>query len=321
MIEVDGLTKRYGAVTALRNLSFHVARGSVVGFLGPNGAGKTTALRILAGFIGPTQGSARISGFDVQRQSLAARKRLGYMPESAPLYPEMRVREYLAFRAELKGISRQRRKSAVTDVLRQAVIEEVAETPILHLSKGFRQRVALADALVANPPLLILDEPTAGLDPNQIRQVRQLIAELGGERTVLLSTHVLSEVEAICQRAIVIHRGQKVAEGTLDELRDLRQPGGLELTLSDPGGVADGILGSIPEAMTWSTRQSQQELQARIQWLRTTDTAAATEKLFFALAASGIGVRQCRPLVASLDEVFASLTTEDGDAHRPVDEP
>ena len=222
MIEVEGLTKDYGTVVAVRDVTFSVGRGEVVGFLGPNGAGKSTTLRILAGFLGATSGKVRIAGHDIAQDSLSARQSLGYMPEAAPLYPELRVREYLEFRARLKRVARAKRSSSVGRAIERARLSDVADTTIGHLSKGYRQRVGLADALVADPPLLILDEPTAGLDPNQVREVRSLIKELADDHTVLLSTHILSEVEATCQRALVIDKGRLVAQGTTPSVASSR---------------------------------------------------------------------------------------------------
>ncbi|MCA9606396.1 MAG: ATP-binding cassette domain-containing protein, partial [Myxococcales bacterium] len=196
MIRVENLTKSYGRHEAVRGLSFEVPKGQVCGFLGPNGAGKSTTLRMITGFLAPTTGSIAIGGIDALAQPIEARKQLGYMPEACPLYPEMRVAEYLKYRAELKGVPRSKIADRVKKSLEQAAVADVEHRIIGQLSKGYRQRVGLADALVADPPLLILDEPTAGLDPNQIRQVRTLIGELAKNKTVLLSTHILPEVEA-----------------------------------------------------------------------------------------------------------------------------
>src|SRR5687768_4780569 len=242
MIEVERLTKDYGTVVAVRDVSFSVGKGEVVGFLGPNGAGKSTTLRIIAGFLGATSGRVRVSGHDIATESLAARRALGYMPEAAPLYPELRVREYLDFRAALKQVPARERKKAVERALELGKIADVAETLIGHLSKGYRQRVALADALVSKPGLLILDEPTAGLDPNQILEVRRLLRELGESHTILLSTHILSEVEAVCDRALVIARGRLVAQGTIDELRAMRRADSALLVLRDPEQRATALL-------------------------------------------------------------------------------
>ncbi|MBX6326174.1 MAG: ATP-binding cassette domain-containing protein, partial [Chthoniobacterales bacterium] len=207
MIKVENLTKRYAGQTAIRNLSFEVNRGEIMGFLGPNGAGKTTTMRILAGFMPPTSGRATVAGFDVFSQSLQARAHLGYMPENVPLYSDMRVNEYLEYRAALKGVPHRRIGERVGDVKELCGLKDVERKLIAALSKGYRQRVGLADALLAEPDLLILDEPTIGLDPNQIRQVRELIRNLGKRHTILLSTHILPEVEMTCTRVIIIHKG------------------------------------------------------------------------------------------------------------------
>src|SRR3989440_11810392 len=228
MIKVENLTKRYAGQTAIRDLSFEVGQGEIMGFLGPNGAGKTTTMRILAGFMPATSGRASIAGFDVFEQSLQARTRLGYMPENVPLYNDMRVTEYLDYRAALKGVPHRRVAERVGDVKELCGLPEVERKLIGALSKGYRQRVGLADALLNEPELLILDEPTIGLDPNQIRQVRELIKNLGKQHTILLSTHILPEVEMTCSRVIIIHKGQIEACDTPDNLLgQIRQAGGV----------------------------------------------------------------------------------------------
>jgi ABC-2 type transport system ATP-binding protein len=219
MISVRSLTKYYGAYAAVRDVSFDVPRNKVVGFLGPNGAGKSTTMRILAGYLTATSGSATVDGIDVFWRPLEARRRIGYMPESSPLYPDMRVNEYLYYRAGIKGIHGRAARLAVQSCGDRCWLSGVRTQLIGTLSKGYRQRVGLADALLADPPVLILDEPTAGLDPSQIRETRQLIRDLGRHHTVLLSTHILSEVEAACDRAIIINRGQVAAAGSLADLR------------------------------------------------------------------------------------------------------
>jgi ABC-2 type transport system ATP-binding protein len=223
MIEVRNLTKYYGDYAAVRDVSFEVPKGQVVGFLGPNGAGKSTTMRILAGFLTATSGQARIDGVDVFWDPVAVRRRIGYMPENCPLYPEMRVREYLLFRAGIKGLHGRPAKQRVEYVLGRCWLTDVYRQLIGTLSKGYRQRVGLADTLLANPPVLILDEPTSGLDPSQIRETRGLIKELGQEHTILLSTHILSEVELTCENIIIIDRGEVAATGNLAELRRKHQ--------------------------------------------------------------------------------------------------
>jgi ABC-2 type transport system ATP-binding protein len=219
VIDVSNLTKYYGDYAAVRDVSFHVARGQVVGFLGPNGAGKTTTMRILAGFLNATSGKATIDGLDVFWQPVEVRRRIGYMPENCPLYTEMRVAEYLKFRAGIKGLHGGQARRRVSYVLGRCWIEDVSRQLIGTLSKGYRQRVGLADTLLADPPVLILDEPTAGLDPSQIRETRKLIRELGEKHTILLSTHILPEVEMTCDSVIIISRGQVMASRSLKEVK------------------------------------------------------------------------------------------------------
>jgi ABC-2 type transport system ATP-binding protein len=218
-IEVVELTKRYGSRTAVDRISFSVAAGEIVGFLGPNGAGKTTTLRILTCFQPATSGTARVAGHDVFEDSVKVREAMGYLPESTPLYKEMRVRAYLEYRATLKGVPRRARAEHVDAAMEQCDIAGVGGRIIGHLSKGYRQRVGLADALVHRPSVLILDEPTSGLDPNQVRDVRDLVKEIAGKTTVLFSTHTIPWVEQVCERVIVINQGRIVRDGTLDEMR------------------------------------------------------------------------------------------------------
>ena len=319
MIEVSHLSKAYGAFYAVNDVSFSVGKGEVVGFLGPNGAGKSTTLKILAGFLGQTSGKVTVAGFDVAADSAKARACMGYMPEAVPLYGEMRVEEYLRFRAELKGVGRGERTARVGQAMEEARVADVAETLIHKLSKGFKQRVGLADALVARPPILVLDEPTAGLDPNQIRDVRELVKGLGERHTILLSTHILSEVDATCGRAIVISKGKVVGEGTLEELRARRRSTRARVVVRPKAGTKDaaealralfgkqgdavakiatedGPGGTIVVSVTWSKKAG--------------DTAAALEDAVSAIVSAGHGVREATPSKATLDEVFAELTED-----------
>jgi ABC-2 type transport system ATP-binding protein len=314
MIEVEHLTKDYGTVVAVRDVSFRVGEGEVVGFLGPNGAGKSTTLRILSGFLGATAGRVTVAGFDVFTHSLEAREKLGYMPEAAPLYPELRVREYLGFRAELKRVPRRERARAVDRSLELASVKDVAETPIGHLSKGYRQRVALADALVASPPLLILDEPTAGLDPNQIVDVRRLVRELGKTHTILLSTHILPEVEAVCDRALVIAGGKLVAEGTLAELTASRRGRGVELTVRGEREASVAVvatLDGVAQAKAFAVDDAPALARLEVDVAEGTAPEDAAERVVAALVGAGIGVQSVRATKASLEEVFHELTTEE----------
>jgi ABC-2 type transport system ATP-binding protein len=218
MIEVQNLTKHYGPVTAIRDVSFNVAPGEIVGFLGPNGAGKSTTMRILSCFMPASSGTARVAGFDVFRESMEVRRRIGYLPESVPLYNDMRVAPYLDFVAEIKGVPRASRRKRVADVMDRCLIADVQNRLIRNLSKGYRQRVGLAQAIVSDPHVLILDEPTIGLDPRQIAEIRSLIKSLAGEHTVILSTHILPEVSMVCSGVVIINRGGIVAQGPIDRL-------------------------------------------------------------------------------------------------------
>jgi len=223
VISVSQLSKVFGQTVAVDRISFEVASGQIVGFLGPNGAGKSTTLRMLTCYLPPTSGTATVAGFDIFHQSRDVRQKLGYLPENCPLYSEMKVEEYLDFRGRLRGLDRGERQSRLGYVIDRCWLTQVRRKTISHLSKGYRQRVGLADVLLHNPPVLVLDEPTIGLDPGQIRETRKLIRELGGKHTVILSTHILPEVEAVCDRAIVIAGGRIVAQGTPEELRASRR--------------------------------------------------------------------------------------------------
>ncbi len=222
MIEVQRLSKQYGAVLAVDRVSFSIGRGEIVGLLGPNGAGKTTTMRILTTFLGPTSGRASLAGHDVLDEPLEVRRHVGYLPENVPLYPEMRVREFLTFRAKLKDVPSAKRRAAIDGVVERCRLKEVESRILGHLSKGYRQRVGLAEAMVHDPDILILDEPTAGLDPIQIREVRALIRELGDRHTILLSTHIMSEVEAVCGRVIIIAQGRIAVDDPLDKIQTER---------------------------------------------------------------------------------------------------
>jgi ABC-2 type transport system ATP-binding protein len=218
MIRVADLTKRFGPTVAVDRVSFEIGRGEVVGFLGPNGAGKTTTIRVLTGYHPATSGSAEVAGFDVQRQSLHVRENIGYLPQEVPIYPDLRVVEYLRYRAELKGVHARERPAAVQRAMAKAGIEDVGRKLVGHVSHGYRQRVGLADALVSRPPILILDEPTSGLDPNQRRRIKQVVRELADDHTILFSSHILGEVQDVCSRVVVIHRGSVRADGAPADL-------------------------------------------------------------------------------------------------------
>lgn len=251
MIEVRNLTKSYGDIDAVRGISFTAEKGQVVGFLGPNGAGKTTTMRIITGFMPPTSGTVRVAGFDVLDDSLEARKRTGYLPENPPLYNDMTTRAYLRFVGKIRGVPRPELDGAVARAMAKCGLDEVGGRVVGNLSKGYRQRVGLAQALLHDPSVLVLDEPTIGLDPRQILDIRSLIRELSGERTVILSTHILPEVQQLCDKVVIINRGRIVAEESLAELtreRSLEEVFLNYITRDEPSGDADG--GDAPEADT-----------------------------------------------------------------------
>ncbi len=308
MITIEGLSKSYdGTSFAVRDVSFRVQKGEIVGFLGPNGAGKSTTLRVAAGFLGATAGRITLAGHDLVTEPLKARATIGYMPETVPLYREMRVHEYLHYRAELKRVPRLERRAAVDLAMGRCRVVEVADKLIGRLSKGYRQRVGLADALVARPPILILDEPTAGLDPNQIREVRSLVCELGREHAVLLSTHILSEVEATCDRALVISKGVLVAEGTIDGLRKLSRSSAMRITVGGTGDAA-ALLRAQPAVEKVSEDRPGSYL---VTWRKDVEnTDGATEEVARVLVGAGFGLRELAPVKASLEQVFAELTAE-----------
>lgn len=312
MIEVDGLTKHYGDRPAVQDVSFHVDEGDVVGFLGPNGAGKSTTLRMLTGFLAPTRGRIQIGGVDALAEPIEARRRIGYMPEGVPLYPEMRVSEYLRYRGELKGIARRDLGGAVDRCLEQAGVADVRDRIIGQLSKGYRQRVGLADALVADPPLLILDEPTSGLDPNQIRQIRALVRGFAGEKTVLLSTHILPEVEATCSRVIIIHRGRVVGRGAPETLRSAE--GATQTVVMIGRGEEAGFraaLEAVPQVRrVVDVQPVGDDLRLRVQ----TDVGpGVTAAIFKAVAEAGLELSELKTEAASLEDVFTHLTTSEAE--------
>ena len=309
MIKVENLTKRYAGHTAIRDLSFEVGRGEIMGFLGPNGAGKSTTMRILSSFMPATSGRATIAGFDIFEQSLQARSHLGYMPENVPLYNEMRVTEYLDYRAALKGVPHRRIAERVGDVKELCGLKDVEKKLISSLSKGYRQRVGLADALVHEPDLLILDEPTSGLDPNQIRQVRDLIKNLGKQHTILLSTHILPEVEMTCSRVIIINKGRIEACDTPENLlSQIRTAGGV--LLEAKVGVDEGVeeLKKIAGVRDVTARE---DGDWHIFSLRVEAHTDVRTEVFRMAAERHWEVRELTQRKATLEDVFVEITHPD----------
>ena len=308
MIQVENLTKRYAGGEAVRGISFSVEKGEVVGFLGPNGAGKSTTMRMLTGYLPPTDGQIEVAGAKLPQESLLVRQRIGYMPENVPLYPEMRVEEFLEYRGRLKRVTRGEISHRVGLALDQCGLSDVRKKIIGSLSKGYRQRVGLADALVHNPRLLILDEPTAGLDPHQIRSFRELIKELGKDRTILLSTHILSEVEMVCGRAIIINKGKIEASDTLANLEKRVQAGALQIEVKADPAVAKEKLSKISEVSLVT------ELNRAGEWISFEVTAAPGKDIRGEV--DGLIKREQWPLrefrreKARLEDVFVELTQD-----------
>lgn len=318
MIQVENLTKRYADRFAVRDISFEVPTGAVVGFLGPNGAGKTTTLRMLTGYLAPDNGRIRIDGMDVVSDPLEARRRIGYMLESVPLYRELRVEEYLRYRARLKKVGRKQVRGRVEAAMAMAHITEVRSRIVGQLSRGYRSRVGLADALVADPPLLVLDEPTAGLDPNQIRQVRNLIRDLAREKSVLLSTHILPEVEFTCSHVLIISEGRLVGEGAPGDLR-IKEQGGQVIAVEGRGdrtAMTEAVKRVAGIRAIVEVAELGDDDQAPLFRIRAEadPSPEVSEAVFAALAEGGFRIRELKREQTSLEEVFASLTTEEADA-------
>ena len=309
MIKVEQLAKRYADVYAVDHISFEVNQGEILGLLGPNGAGKTTTMRILTCYMPATSGTATVDGYDVFRDSINVRKQIGYLPENVPLYPEMRVKEYLTFRAKLKKVSHRERKLKIDECIEKCRIKEVQNQIIGTLSKGFRQRVGLADTLVHDPKILILDEPTIGLDPNQIRQVRQLIKELGEKHTILLSTHILPEVEMLCGRVIIINKGKIVAMDTPSNLESqLKGGNNIVLEVRGNGEKIKNALSSIKgvKKVVWHDKGEVNNFAVEAE-----KGMDIREDIFSNIVKNNGVIREMKQVVVTLEEVFHQITTQE----------
>ena len=310
MIEVQHLTKRYGPTTAVDDVSFRVETGEVLGFLGPNGAGKTTTMRVLTGYMPASDGRAIVAGYDVSEQPLEAKRRTGYLPETPPLYPEMTVREYLTFVARIKGVPRADRQARVNTAMERTRVMDMADRHCAKLSKGYKQRVGIAQALMHNPEVLILDEPTAGLDPKQIIETRKLITELGGDHTIILSTHILPEVSQTCQRIVIINKGRVVAVDTPENL--MSRLGGSEtmyIQIDAPGADIKTTLEGVPGI----TKVAAADVRDSLAGFEVSSEMGhdVRRELAAAVVGQGWGLLELRPLRMSLEEIFLHLTTED----------
>jgi ABC-2 type transport system ATP-binding protein len=310
MIKVEGLTKRYGPTTAVNNISFQVDRGEIVGFLGPNGAGKTTTMRILTGFLPPTLGKASVAGYDVMVQPLEVKKRIGYLPETPPLYPEMEVVEYLDFVARLKGIPSADISARIDSVLERCALGHVRHKIIGHLSRGYRQRVGLAQAMIHGPDVLILDEPTAGLDPKQIIDVRKLIHALSGEHTIILSTHILPEVSGTCNRVLIINEGRLEASDTPENLTArLQGHESLWVDVDGPAAEVEQALSAVP-GVNRVTRENGHAQRTAWQ-VETGKDSAIRSQIARTVVERGWGLFEIRPIGLSLEEIFLKLTSKE----------
>jgi ABC-2 type transport system ATP-binding protein len=311
MIKVSGVTKKYPGRVAVDDISFEVKRGEIVGFLGPNGAGKTTTMRMLSGYLQMNSGSIEVAGYNVAEQPIEVRRRIGYLPESCPLYPEMRVDEYLRFRAELKGVKLAARKAKINEVKEQCGLTDVGRRIIGQLSKGYRQRVGLADSLVHDPELLILDEPTVGLDPFQIRQVRELIKSLAQRHTILLCTHILPEVEAICERILIMNQGKLVAADTEENLhKKLHACSIIEMEIEADQNEAIQKVNSVRGVNV----RSSNELQDGWLWLEIeADSSTMRVELFNLAVNEGWALRELTEQEHSLEDTFVHITQNKGE--------
>lgn len=302
MIEVSHLSKNYGERRAIADLNFKIDKGDVVGFLGPNGAGKSTTMKIITGFMAPTSGEAKVCGYDVFLNPIEVKKRIGYLPETPPLYPEMLVEDYLRFVAELKQVPSEKLKTFVDRALEKAQLTHVRRRLIRNLSKGFKQRVGIAQALVSDPEVLVLDEPTVGLDPKQVAEIRDLIKELRGEHTVILSTHILPEVQASCNRVIIIHEGQIVAQESIEQISKLSS-GTIMLNIrTRKHGVLESKLSALDGVSHVETLSSQQYK------LTIDDDEDVIESVAREVMNSGLGLLELAPAHANLEDVFLKLT-------------
>jgi ABC-2 type transport system ATP-binding protein len=316
MIEVENLTKRYGRHTAVDGISFRVHKGEILGFLGPNGAGKTTTMRILTCYLPPTEGTARVAGFDVFEQPLEVKRRVGYTPETPPLYPDMDVGSFLDFCAKIKGVPARERKTRIADAMEKTRVADVRGTLIGRLSKGYRQRVGLAQAILHNPDVLILDEPTAGLDPKQILETRELIKGLGGEHTIVLSTHILPEVSMTCGRVVIINKGRVVAEDTPENLTHrLQGAAGVRLEVKGAEEGLEATLSSVPGVKAVRhPRPGVYEVDAE-------SGRDVRPDLARAVVARGLDLLSLQQSGMSLEEIFLHLTTTDAAAETPAAPP
>lgn len=310
IIKVKNLTKRYGPTVAVDDISFSAYKGEILGFLGPNGAGKTTTMRVLTCYLGANEGTATVAGYDIFEDSLEVRKHVGYLPEDTPLYTDMGVRDYLDFIAQVRNIPKGNRQQRIKEMVDRCGLEKVMHKDVSELSKGYRQRLGLAQAMIHDPKILILDEPTTGLDPNQIVEVRELIKEIGREKTIILSTHILPEVSATCSRILIINEGKIVADGTGEQLAGRTQ--GEEVIYAGIRGDVEQIeekLGLLPIVIDFKSEENG-DGEIHGYEIRTQKDSNAAEQIFRLVASNGWSLNELRKETISLENVFKKLTTE-----------
>lgn len=312
MIEVENLSKKYGNTQAIKDVSFSVAKGTILGFLGANGAGKTTTMRILSGYLPASSGKAKIAGFEVHDSPMAVRERIGYLPENPPLYTDMTVREYLDFVSKIKGVARDDRPQKIKNALQSCQLDDHADTIIRKLSKGYRQRVGIAQAIVHDPPVIILDEPTVGLDPRQIIEVRNLIKSLAGERTIILSTHILPEVSMTCDLVTIINKGTVVATGKPDELLQQMQGNkGYEIEIDVNADNLQTKLKEIPQVVNISIQPIIERDDRFLLHITLENNQDIGKEIANLIVNEGIGIYEMKRIHPSLEDVFLQLTTNE----------
>lgn len=310
MIEIQNLTKKYGQISAVNNINFTVNKGEILGFLGPNGAGKSTTMNIIAGFIPSTSGTVKVCGFDIMEEPKEVKKRIGYLPEILPLYMDMTVSEFLNFCSDLKDVDRKKRKSQLSDIMELVKITHVRDRLVKNLSKGYKQRVGLAQSLVGSPEVLILDEPTVGLDPKQIIEIRNLIKALGKEHTIILSSHILPEVSAVCERVVIIDKGQIAAIDTPDNLsKGMRSATKFTVKIAGQKGAVQNVLKGIYGITYVEAGVSRDEGTDFI--VETMKDVDVRKPMFFELAKNGYPILELRSLDLSLEDIFLQITTHE----------
>jgi ABC-2 type transport system ATP-binding protein len=311
MIEIQNLTKKYGQITAVDNLNFTVNKGEILGFLGPNGAGKSTTMNIITGYLPSTEGTVKVNGFDIMDNPTEVKKRIGYLPEQPPIYMDMTVKEYLDFVSELKLVSRKSKRSQMSDIMELVKITHVRDRLIKNLSKGYKQRVGLAQALIGSPDVLVLDEPTVGLDPKQIIEIRKLIKALGRDHTIILSSHILPEVSAVCERVVIINNGKIVAIDTPDNLaKGFDTQSKLTVTIAGPKSSVEKFVRDI-YGVKYIEANIEKEKEVINYIIESDKNIDIRRPLFFAMAKAGYPILELRSMDMTLEDIFLSVTTEE----------